>query len=138
MVPKARWNGQSLDMDFAMSDADLDRIAGRGAVLIQIAEPAIEGVEGLDPKKLHALRVEYLRRMRDHLKERGLGYDQYGLYPVDEPGLDYGPRIPAFMAAATLFREADPQMRIYTDPVPGLSLRDFNQIAPFVDIWCPK
>jgi hypothetical protein len=36
--------------------------------------------------------------------------------------------------AARLFREADPEIQIYTDPVPGLSLMDFEQIAPYLDV----
>jgi hypothetical protein len=46
--------------------------------------------------------------------------------------------VPIYVYAAELFREADPKFRIYTDPVPGLSWRDFERIDPLVDVWCPN
>ena len=37
-----------------------------------------------------------------------------------------------------LFRDADPKFRIYTDPVPGLSLADYKRLEPLIDVWCPN
>jgi hypothetical protein len=53
-------------------------------------------------------------------------------------GLDYGKNIPVLLDAAQLFREADARLRVYTDPVPGLSWQDFQRIEPFIDVWCPN
>jgi hypothetical protein len=79
-----------------------------------------------------------LRTWRDHLRERGLDYGDYAFYPLDEPGLDHGKNLPILINAATLFREADPKFRIYTDPVPGLCWADFHRIEPLIDVWCPN
>jgi len=69
---------------------------------------------------------------------RGINYNDYAFYPLDEPGLDYGKNIHILLDAAQLFREADAKLRIYTDPVPGLSWQDFQRIEPFIDVWCPN
>ncbi|MFA6242715.1 MAG: PQQ-binding-like beta-propeller repeat protein, partial [Candidatus Hydrogenedentales bacterium] len=138
VAAKAVFEGGELSFDWTEFDAELARVKGRGQLLFHVAEPAIEFKDAVDDTARHAVQIDYLRAFRDHLKEAGIDYKDYALYPVDEPGLDYGPRIPVFLAAATLFREADPQMRIYTDPVPGLSWRDYQRIAPYVDVWCPN
>ncbi|GMW01378.1 MAG: hypothetical protein AMXMBFR84_25150 [Candidatus Hydrogenedentota bacterium] len=138
VLPAARMENGALTIDFDAFKSELDRLAGRGTLLVQLAEPAIAGSENLNAEDVKRLQVEYIRALRDFLLSNGWTYDQFALYPVDEPGLDYGPRVPVFIRAAQLFREADPELRIYTDPVPGLSLRDFEAIAPLVDVWCPN
>ncbi len=128
----------ALAIDWAALDAELDRLKGRGELLLQVAEPPITWAEGFPEDGKRAVKVAYLHQVRDHLKALGWDYGDYALYPVDEPGLDYGPRVPIYVDAAELFREADPKFRIYTDPVPGLSWRDFERIDPLVDVWCPN
>jgi outer membrane protein assembly factor BamB len=128
----------ALTIDWTALDAELERLKGRGELLLQVAEPPITWAEGFPEDGKRAVKVAYLHQLRDHMKERGWDYDDYALYPVDDPGLDYGPRVPIYVYAAELFREADPKFRIYTDPVPGLSWRDFERIDPLVDVWCPN
>ena len=127
-----------LTIDWTALDAELDRLKGRGELLLQLADPPITWAEGYAEDGKRAVKVAYLHQLRDHLKALGWDYGDYALYPVDEPGLDYGPRVPIYVDAAELFREADPKFRIYTDPVPGLSWRDFERIDPLVDVWCPN
>ncbi len=137
-LPTATYANDAIQYDWTLLDAELDRLEGRGEILFHIGEPAIAGAESLDATARHALHIQYLHAFRDHLHARGLDYDDYAFYPVDEPGLDYGPRVPVYIAAAELFREADPKFRAYTDPVPGLSMQDYQRIAPLVDVWCPN
>jgi len=127
-----------LTINWAALDAELDRLKGRGELLLQILDPPITWAEGFPEDRKRAVKIGYLHQLRDHLKERGWDYGDYALYPVDEPGLDYGPRVPIYVDAAELFREADPKFRLYTDPVPGLSWTDFQRIDPLVDVWCPN
>lgn len=127
-----------LTIDWAALDVELDRLKGRGDLLLQVADAPVTWAEGFPETKKRAVKLDYLRQLRDHLKDHGRDYGDYALYPVDEPGLDYGPRVPIYVEAAELFREADPKFRIYTDPVPGLSWRDFERIDPLVDVWCPN
>lgn len=128
----------ALTIDWAALDAELKRLKGRGELLLQVADPPITWAEGFPEESKRAVKIDYLHQLRDHMKALGWGYGDYALYPVDEPGLDYGPRVPIYVDAAELFREADPKFRIYTDPVPGLSWRDFERIDPLVDVWCPN
>ena len=127
-----------LTIDWTMLDAELDRLQGRGKILFHLNHPPIEfAVKPTDAAK-HASELEYVRALRDHLRERGRGYADYAFYLLDEPGLDYGPNVAILLDAGQLFREADPKLLTYTDPVPGLSWKDYERIEPFVDIWAPN
>ena len=72
-----------------------------------------------------------------HLAELGVGYDGFALYPVDEPGLSQG-LVSAYLRQAKLAREADPRIRMYTDPVGGITVEELKEMLPYVDIWCPN
>ena len=127
-----------LVIDWTNLDALLDDLSGRGITLFQLQTPSIQALESTSPEDKHSLALDYLLRFRDHLKNHGWGYQDYAFYPTDEPGLDHGRRVPALVAAADLFHEADPQFQVYTDPVHGLSWKDFEQIAPRMEVWCPE
>ncbi|NUM52666.1 MAG: DUF4091 domain-containing protein [Candidatus Hydrogenedentes bacterium] len=136
-VPKATYDGQRLIIDCSNLDDELARIHGRGTLLLQVAAPPIDfGAHA--PADPRPMQIEYLLALRDYLFAKGWGYETWALYPVDEPGLDYGGNAQRQVEAGELFRAADPKMRIYTDPVPGLSQRDYERIAPYVDVWCPN
>lgn len=137
-LPTATYVDGSLAIDWSSLDAEIDRLAGRGEILFHLGEPGIAGADALDAAARRGLQIEYLHAFRDHVHARGLGYGDYAFYPVDEPGLDYGVRVPGYLAAAELIRVADPKFRMYTDPVPGLSWQDYGRIAPLVDVWCPN
>lgn len=128
-----------LTLDWTALDADLERLKGRGIVLFQFQEPPLEFAVAPSPERKRAIQVRALREWRDHLKAYGLGYEEYAVYPVDEPGLNYGGNnVQVLIDAATLLREADPDVRVYTDPVPGLSRTDYERLEPLVDVWCPN
>jgi outer membrane protein assembly factor BamB len=82
-------------------------------------------------------QVAGLRDMVKHMNSRGLGYDRWALYPVDEPGLRAG-LIERQIAAGKIAREADPKIQIYTDPVGRITLEELDAINPYIDIWCPN
>lgn len=140
VVPVAELSAAGeLKIDWTKLDAELDRLDGLGQILFHIGRPAIQWPQDYAETQKRPKEIEFLCAFRDHLTQRGWTYDRYAFYPVDEPGLDYGKNtVPAFLEAATLFREADPKLRIYTDPVPSLSWADFERIDPYVDIWCPN
>ena len=138
-VPPATADPQgTLTMDWPVLDAELARLDGRGQILFHVGHPTITWPEGFPEAGKRAVELDYFHQFRGHLRDHGRDYGDYAFYPVDEPGLDYGTRVAGFVDAAELFREADPQFRIYTDPVPGLSVKDFERIAPLVDVWCPN
>jgi len=138
-LPPARQNrAGGLDIDWTALDQLLSSLHGRGTILFQLGIPSVVPRESVGEPQTHLLRLEFLRRFRDHLREHGWGYGDYAFYPVDEPGLDHGKRVPQLLQAAKLFREADPKFRVYTDLVFGISRDDFVKIAPLIDVWCPE
>jgi len=128
----------ALKMNWQAVDIELERLKGRGQILFQIGHPAITFSRPPDEQTKRRFEIEFLRAFRDHLTAQGINYNDYAFYPLDEPGLDYGKNIPVLLDAAQLFREADARLRVYTDPVPGLSWQDFQRIEPFIDVWCPN
>ena len=85
----------------------------------------------------HKAHGPWLRAWVKHLAELGVGYDGFALYPVDEPGLTEG-LVEAYLQMAQLAREADPGIRMYTDPVGRITMEELERMKPFVDIWCPN
>ena len=139
-IPKGRvdFAGQ-LAMDWTDLDVDLKRYEGRGTLLFQLTEPPITFAVPPDAAKKREIQIRFLCEWRDHLEAHGRGYADYAFYPVDEPGLGYGGNnVQLLIDSATLFREADPKFRVYTDPVPGLSQADYKRLEPLIDVWCPN
>ena len=127
-----------LTIDWPLLDAELDRLQGRGRILFHLDHPPLEFAAKKSDAEKHPTEIAYILALRDHLRERGWGYEDYAFYLLDEPGLDYGPNVAILVDASGLFREADPRLRTYTDPVPSLSWRDFERIEPLVDVWAPN
>jgi hypothetical protein len=127
-----------LTIDWPLLDAELDRLQGRGKILFHLGHPPIEFAAKKSDTERRPTEIAYILALRNHLRERGWGYEDYAFYLLDEPGLDYGPNIAILVDAGKLFREADPKLRTYTDPVPGLSWKDFERIEPLVDVWAPN
>ncbi|MCC6696609.1 MAG: PQQ-binding-like beta-propeller repeat protein [Candidatus Hydrogenedentes bacterium] len=138
MPPATVGENGTLTCDWSTMDAPLAELKGRGQVLFHMAHPSLTFAKDPSPEVKRDAEIAYLLQWRDHLRELGWSYADYALYPVDEPGLDHGKRVPSFLDAAYLFRAADPRFRVYTDPVPGLSLVDYERISPYVDLWCPN
>jgi len=79
----------------------------------------------------------YIRETVKHDRGLGLGYADFAFYPVDEPGLTKD-NARAYINYAKAAKAADPQVRMYTDPVPGMTLAELAEAAPYTDIWCPN
>ncbi|MCI0491902.1 MAG: DUF4091 domain-containing protein [Planctomycetes bacterium] len=139
IIPPARLNANGpLSIDWTTLDAELNRLDRRGKILFHLNHPPIEFAAPTTEEKKRGYEIEYIRALRDHLRERGREYPDYAFYLLDEPGLDYGPNVAILLDAGKLFREADPKLLTYTDPVPGLSWKDFERIEPLVDVWAPN
>lgn len=127
-----------LTIDWTVLDAELIRLDRRGKILFHLNHPPIEFAAKKTDEERRPVELGYIRALRDHLGERGWNYADYAFYLLDEPGLDYGPNVAILVDAGKLFREADPKLLTYTDPVPGLSWKDFESIEPLVDVWAPN
>jgi hypothetical protein len=59
-----------------------------------------------------ALFTDWIKEWSARLKQSGIGYDAFALYPVDEP--HKGAEAEALIAVARLIKTADPRIRVYT------------------------
>ncbi|HUW61895.1 MAG TPA: PQQ-binding-like beta-propeller repeat protein, partial [Candidatus Bathyarchaeia archaeon] len=123
-------------IDFVEHDDYVKRYAPHGMILFCGYQGALKGAPQSSDgwKKAH---VQYLRQWVAHLAQLGVGYDGFALYPVDEPGLNPG-LSDIHIAMGKLAREADPKIRMYTDPVGRCTMEELRAMAPYVDIWCPN
>ena len=139
-IPKGAMDDAGhLSMDWTDLDIDLKRYEGRGTILFQLTEPPITFAAAPDVSTKREAQFQFFHVWRDYLQAHGRDYGDYAFYAVDEPGLGYGGNnVQLLIDSATLFREADPKFRIYTDPVPGLSLADYKRLEPLIDVWCPN
>ncbi|HPO07716.1 MAG TPA: hypothetical protein PLZ55_03535 [bacterium] len=80
----------------------------------------------------------YLKQWMKHLKELGVGYEEFAMYPYDEPNLQGSKVVDQLIAVAKATRKADPNILIYTDPTTGSTVELIESLAPYIDIWCPS
>lgn len=125
------------EIDFSEVDAYVNAHRGHGIILFFNYQSWLKGPMPMGSETWNRACVAWLRAWVAHLKAQGLDYHEWALYPVDEPGLRPG-LVELHNDLARLAREADPSIRIYTDPVGDASLEDLQAMAPWVDIWCPN
>ena len=138
--PKATYdeNGELVGgVDFAEHDEYVRRHAPHGIILFCGYQQALTGPGSQDSPAYRKAHVAWLRAWVKHLAELGLGYGDFALYPVDEPGLRDG-LVETYLEYAKLAREADPNILMYTDPVQRITMEELERMAPYVDIWCPN
>lgn len=123
-------------LDFSKHDDYLDQHAQHGLILFYTYDSALKGPAEKFSDTWNRAHVAYLRAWVEHLKARGMEYGDWALYTIDEPGLRDG-LVDIHNKLGKLAREANPAIRIYTDPVGDASLEDLQSMAPYTDIWCP-
>ena len=139
-APKASFDANGAltgEPDYTQVDEYMAQHGPHGLVLFCGYQGTLTGPEKMFGDAWKKAHVDYLRRWAAHMVEKGHGYDDWALYPVDEPGLTEG-LVELHINLATLAREADPKIRVYTDPVGDASLEDLKAMAPVTDIWCPN
>ncbi len=137
--PKAKFDADGNltgPLDFAEHDAYLDAHAKHGLMLFYTYDSAIRGPAEKFSDPWNKAHVAYLRAWVEHLKARGMTYDDWALYTIDEPGLRPG-LVDIHIKLGKLAREADPSIRVYTDPVGDASMDDLRAMLPVTDLWCP-
>lgn len=138
--PKARFDADGNlagEIDYQEHDAYVKQHAAHGTILFCGYQGALSGPAEAGSETYRKAHLQWLRAWVKHLTELGVGYDGFALYPVDEPGLSKG-LVEAYLRLAKLAREADPQIRMYTDPVGQITEEELRQMLPYVDIWCPN
>lgn len=139
IYPQAKFDEAGMlvgEIDFAAHDAYVKAHAPHGRILFFNYQNALRGPGDIFSEAYAKAHVQWLRLWVAHLKELGVDYDGFALYPVDEPGLSDG-LVERHIAMAKLAREADPDILLYTDPVARIGLDELEELLPYVDIWCP-
>ncbi len=70
----------------------------------------------------------WLRGVVKTLREKGVGYDRFAIYPFDESLCD------EFYQVAKLIKQIDPQIKIYANDF-GRGPKDYRRFKDLVDIW---
>jgi hypothetical protein len=78
-----------------------------------------------------ALFRQWLTKWVAHMKDRGIGYDQFVMHPYDEKG---GPKV---QATIKLIKEVDPHVQILFNGALGRTVKELEDLAPHVDVWLP-
>jgi len=125
------------EIDFSEHDPYVRQHTGQGMILffnyqVSLKVPA----ERFSTVWIKAYK-KWLTMWIAHLKQMGIDYNKFALYPIDEPGLHEG-LVDNFIAFSKPVREIDPKVQIYTDPVSRATMNDLKKMAPYVDIWCPN
>jgi hypothetical protein len=125
------------NLDFIDHDAAAKRLSPHGMLLFVGSQGSLTGQPFLSEawKKGY---IAYLRAWVDHLKKIGLGYEDFALYPYDEPSTPHNQTTLNLVEVAKIIREADPKILIYTDPTSGTNRETLKMFEGLIDIWCPS
>jgi hypothetical protein len=124
-------------LDYAAHDENLKRLSPHGILLFIEPQSSLTGQEFLSEPWRKAF-VAYLREWVAHVKELGMGYEDWALYPYDEPSTPYAETTVNLVEVAKLIRRADPNILIYTDPTSGMTMETAEMFTGLIDIWCPS
>ena len=125
------------DLEYSDHDASVKRFAPHGMLLFIGNQGSLRGQPFLSDawKKGY---VKYLRTWVKHLAEMGIGYEDFALYPYDEPSTHFNQTTLNLVEVAKVIREADPNILIYTDPTSGTNKKTLEMLEGLIDIWCPS
>lgn len=138
-LPRATYDEQGNltgQIDYTDHDAFVANYAPHGMILFQNYNP-ITTTAPLESEAYKKAYIHYVREWVKHLATLGVGYDDFAMYPIDEPGLTDG-LVKMYLHNAKLTREADPKILMYADPVARITEEELHEMAPYVDIWCPN
>ncbi|MCH7721145.1 MAG: hypothetical protein IH988_09190 [Planctomycetes bacterium] len=125
----------TMELDFAKHDSTVKLYQGAEEVLffwgMGAASPTLRQLGQTMTPAWKRTVTEWLQRWVAHLKELGVGYDQFAMYPYDETLCD------DFFHLAKFIKESvDPQIRIYANSRGKKGTNEMARIEPYVDVWC--
>ncbi len=74
--------------------------------------------------------TQWLKNLTAYLKNRGIDYSNFAVYPYDEALGD------DFLKIAELIKATDPKIRIFANDL-GRGTSELNSFKNLIDIWCP-
>ncbi len=124
-------------IDYQRHDEYVREYAPHGFILFIGAQNGVQGPKFLSDAWMKAYEI-YLRDWVKHLAQLGVGYENYALYPYDEPNVLGSELVENLLAVGLATRKIDPNILIYTDPTTGSTPELIEYLAPVIDIWCPS
>lgn len=124
-------------LDFSAHDESVRRLSPHGMLLFLSPQSRVTGAPYLSEPWKRAF-VEYLREWVAHMKTLGLDYEDWALYPYDEPSTPFAETTRNLVEVAKVIRAADPNILIYTDPTSGTTMETVDMFTGLIDIWCPS
>lgn len=125
----------TMELDFAKHDSTVKLYQGSEEVLffwgMGAASPTLPQLGQTMTPSWKRTVTEWLQRWVAHLKELGVGYDQFAMYPYDETLCD-----DFFQLAKFIKESVDPQIRIYANSRGKKGTNEMARIEPYVDVWC--
>lgn len=123
--------------DWSTLDSELDLLTLDCFLFVSLHVKTPPSVKFGDNSWKKAFRA-WADRMTDHLAARGFPRTQWAIYPVDEPGLQDGPRIRQLKEYVIPAKAAAPDVQIYANPAGAVTEANFRELLPYIDIWCPE
>jgi len=126
-------------MNFETLDRYLDLYAKGRLLLIYTSGPPGMSVKGRTEQLVlgndgwDAAFKSWYREVVKHLLRRGLTYDDFTFYPIDEPNTDE--RSAKYLQMVRLAKEEVPEARTFVT-APGMAIDVLRSWAPFTDIFC--
>jgi hypothetical protein len=145
-MPKVKLDdkGKLLPLDFTKLDKELELQPGADMYLLWLGFDFPNGLgftNMLDHKnrsKTWAPQLKaYIRQIVQHLKEKGIGYDRFAFYLVDEPGDDLVGADAPFLDIVVGIKQMDANILTYIDYCPS-TLQTIPIVGAGYDILCPQ
>jgi len=139
-APQARFDKDGNivgDIDYTQHDEYVRGHSPWGLILFCGYQGGLHGPAGRFTPVWEKAYKSWLNEWFNHLQQMGLKYEDYALYPVDEPGL-YEGLVDNYVSWAKPVRQVNPHVQIYVDPVAGATMSDLQKMSDYVDIWCPN
>ncbi len=121
-------------------DAEISALRGKGKILLYMSWPEwIPKKYRNDTPAFRQLLGPWLRYLTAFMKKRGLEYEDWALYLIDEPK---GNELELLAEFSSMIKSIDNEVQIYANPITTRSvstwLSDLEYARKYVDIWQPE
>ena len=127
------WTPERINFKKMDKIIDLKKGPGRKFLVWNMAAWFDERVCKVNTEKGKKLCLQWIKACVDHLKQRGMGYDDFLVEIVDEV---YKANVDNDYAVAKGLKELDPRIKIFQTVGGDTRFEDIKRMAPYVDVWC--